>query len=262
MARINQLELRLRSLLAQNVNRGAASPRALLTAALSALILLVPLAAMRMPAFAQAGGIRGTVKDPSGGTVPKARVVVSFLDSSRREVSYTNDVGEFTLVPIPDGSYNVSVAKSGFALMDLKGIPVVSGESAPLLLVMQTGKVTEMVNVNAVGTPAPETARSANAEPKRISVENVQSVKLIEKVTPVYPPECRAAGIQGSVLFRAVISRDGSILDLKTINEIVDRRLVDSAKQAVKQWKYEPTLLNGNPVEIVTEIDVNFTLIQ
>lgn len=263
MARLNQLELRLRSLLAQNVNRGAASPRALLTAALGALMLLIPLAAMRMPAFALAGGISGTVKDPSGAAVPKARVEVSFLDSGRREVSYTNDVGEFTLAPIPDGTYNVSAAKPGFALMELKGIPVVRGESAPLLLVMQAGKVTETVNVSAVGTPAPEVAPSSNAEPKRISVGgNVQSVKLIDKVRPVYPPECRAAGIQGSVLFRAVISREGTILDLKTINEIVDRRLVDAATQAVKQWKYQPTLLNGNPVEIVTEIDVNFTLIQ
>jgi TonB family protein len=261
MARLNQLEVRLRSLLAQNVNRRAATPRAFLTAALGALILLAPLAALRMPAFAMIGGISGTVKDPSGATVPKAKVMVSFTDSSRREVGFTNDVGEFSLAPIPDGTYNVSVAKPGFALLELKGIPVVKGESAPLQIILQTGQVRETVNVVGKGTPATAPASAANTEPKRIQVGgNVQSVKLISQPKPSYPPECKAAGIQGSVMFRAVISKEGSILNLTQINEIVDRRLVEAASEAVKQWKYQPTLLNGAPVEVITEIDVNFTL--
>ena len=259
MARLNQLEVRLRSLLAQNVNRRAATPRAFLTAALGAAMLLAPLAALRMPAFAMVGGISGTVKDPSGATVPKAKVVVSFTDSSRREVGFTNDVGEFTLAPIPNGMYNVSVAKAGFALIEMKGIPVVKGESAPLQIILQTGKVTETVNVIGTGTPAPPPP--STGEPKRVQVGgNVQATRLIAKKMPAYPAECKAAGIQGSVMFRAVISKDGSILNLQQINEIVDRRLVDAASEAVKQWKYQPTLLNGNPVEVVTEVEVNFTL--
>lgn len=261
MARLNQLEVRLRSLLARNVNRGAASPRTLITAALGAMMLMVPLAAVRMPAFALTGGVSGTVKDPSGATVPKAKVVVSFTDSSRREVGYTNDVGEFSLSPIPDGMYNVAVAKAGFALLEVKGIPVVKGESAPLVLVLQTGKVTETVNVNGTGTPAVAPPSMASGEPKRIQVGgNVQGTRLIAKKLPSYPAECKAAGIQGSVMFRAVISKEGDILNLTQINQIVDRRLVDAAMEAVKQWKYQPTLLNGNPVEVITEIDVNFTL--
>lgn len=262
MARLNQLEVRLRSLLARNVNRGAASPRALITAALGALMLMVPLAAVRMPAFALTGGISGTVKDPSGATVPKAKVVVSFTDSSRREVGFTNDVGEFSLAPIPDGAYNVSVAKPGFALLELKGIPVVKGESAPLQIILQTGQVRETVNVVGQGTPASGPAPEANGVPKRIRVGgNVQSVKLVSQAKPSYPPECKAAGIQGTVLFQAVISKEGTILNLTQINEIVDRRLVDAASEAVKQWKYEPTLLNGSPVEVITMIEVNFTLL-
>ncbi|HEY3439983.1 MAG TPA: M56 family metallopeptidase [Paludibaculum sp.] len=263
MARLNQLEVRLRSLLARNVNRGAASPRTLITAALGALMLMVPLAAVRMPAFALTGGVSGTVKDPSGATVPKAKVVVSFTDSTRREVGYTNDVGEFSLAPIPDGTYNVSVAKPGFALLELKGIPVVKGESAPLQIILQTGKVTETVNVSGTGTPAVAPPPVPSGEPKRILVGgNVQGVKLIKKAMPSYPAECKAAGIQGSVMFKAVISKEGDILNLTQINQIVDRRLVDAATEAVKQWKYQPTLLNGNPVEVITEIDVNFTLSQ
>ena len=262
MARLNQLEVRLRSLLARNINRGAASPRTLVTAALGAMMLLVPLAAVRMPAFGFTGGINGSVKDPSGAAVPKAKVVVSFPESFRREVSFTNDAGEFALAPIPDGSYNVSVAKAGFALIELKGIPVVKGESALLQVILQAGRVGEPEGVKSSRLPPPPPPPPPGVYPKRIFVGgNVQQGKLASKTMPVYPPQCKAAGIEGSVIFSAVISGDGTILDLKTINEIVDRRLVEAASEAVKQWKYQPTMLNGNPVEVVTEIEVNFTLL-
>jgi len=262
MARLNQLELRLQSMLAHNVNRRAATPRSLLAAAAGAVLLLIPVSALDMPAFAAIDGINGTVKDASGGTVPKAKVTVQFTSSSRREVSYTNDVGEFTLAPLPDGVYDVSVAKPGFALLLVRGIEIDKGASTPLVLVLQTGKVTESLTVSAQG-PAAQAAPApgAGGMPTRIKVGgNVQAVKLVKMVRPAYPPECKAAGVQGSVMMRAVIGKDGTILNLEQVNELVDRRLVDAAMEAVRQWQYQPTLLNGNPVEVITEIDVNFTL--
>lgn len=261
MARLNQLELRLRSLLAQNVNRGAATPRAFLAAAFCALILLVPLSALHLPSFAPGDGISGSVKDPSGSYVPKARIVVQFTESARREAVNTDDVGEFTLAPLPDGTYNVSVAKPGFALLEMKGIVVDKGASAPLVLVLQPGKVRETLTVAAQGTPSTPPAAVPGTEPKRIKVGgSVQAVKMVSMARPAYPPECKAAGIEGSVMLRAVIGKDGSILKLEQVNQLVDRRLVEAAMEAVKQWKYQPTLLNGEPVEVLTEVDVNFTL--
>lgn len=59
-----------------------------------------------------------------------------------------------------------------------------------------------------------------------------------------------------------MIGRDGSVLDLQQVNQLVDPRLVAAAKDAVLQWRYQPTLLNGQPVEIVTEIQINFSLAQ
>ena len=58
----------------------------------------------------------------------------------------------------------------------------------------------------------------------------------------------------------AVVGRDGSVVSLEQINKLVDKRLVDAALEAVKQWRYSPTLLNGQPVEILTVVEVNFTL--
>ncbi|MBI5281217.1 MAG: TonB family protein [Candidatus Solibacter usitatus] len=264
MARINDLEHRLRALLRNNLRRGPVGRGAVLTVAAAALALLAPLAALRMPALAADGGIRGVVRDPSGAVVPKARVSLSFNGSSRREAVYSNEAGEFALAPLPDGNYNVAVAKPGFALLELKGIVVEGGASQPLQIMLMTGRVHETVNVVGEGGPKPAVAPLAPGQaPTRIRVGgSVQAVKLVTKVTPKYPPSCKAEGIQGSVLMRAVIGKDGSVLNLEVLNQIVDPRLVEAAVEAVKQWRYQPTLLNGEPVEILTEIDVNFTLLQ
>jgi len=66
--------------------------------------------------------------------------------------------------------------------------------------------------------------------------------------------------IQGIVRFTATIGKDGTVQNLQLISG--NRALVQAATDAVKQWLYRPTLLNGEPVEIVTQIDVNFTLNQ
>jgi TonB family protein len=97
--------------------------------------------------------------------------------------------------------------------------------------------------------------------PQRIRVGgNVQSANLVKKVTPMYPPDAKAARIQGTVRFTATIGKDGSIINLELVSG--DPMLATSAQDAVKQWMYKPTLLNGNPVEVITQIDVNYTLSQ
>jgi protein TonB len=95
--------------------------------------------------------------------------------------------------------------------------------------------------------------------PQRIPVGgNVQQAKLINQPKPAYPPLARQARIQGTVRFTAIIGIDGRIQNLTLVTG--HPLLVPSAQAAVKQWVYQPTLLNGEPVEVVTQIDVNFTL--
>ena len=99
------------------------------------------------------------------------------------------------------------------------------------------------------------------ATPQRIRVGgNVQQAKLVRQPRPVYPPLAKQARIQGVVKLNAIISRDGTIQNLSVISG--HPLLVPAAMDAVKQWVYQPTLLNGEPVEVVTQIDVNFTLSQ
>ncbi|MFZ0293016.1 MAG: TonB family protein [Candidatus Sulfotelmatobacter sp.] len=97
------------------------------------------------------------------------------------------------------------------------------------------------------------------ATPQRVRVSaGVTSGLLIRKVNPSYPPLARQARISGTVILRAVISKDGSIENLSLVSG--HPMLAPAAIEAVKQWKYKPYLLNGEPVEVDTEIQVNFTL--
>jgi protein TonB len=76
----------------------------------------------------------------------------------------------------------------------------------------------------------------------------------------VYPAIARAAKVQGIVIIEAVIAKDGSVKDLKILRNGPLAALDEAALDAVKQWKYSPTLLGGQPVEIVMSVTVNFTL--
>ena len=83
---------------------------------------------------------------------------------------------------------------------------------------------------------------------------------LIRKVNPKYPEKARNKRVQGTVVLRAVIGTDGDITELSVLSG--DKLLVPSALKAVKQWKYRPYMLQGNPVEVDTQITVNYTLTQ
>jgi protein TonB len=81
---------------------------------------------------------------------------------------------------------------------------------------------------------------------------------LVRKVQPAYPPLAKQARIQGSVVLQAVIGKDGSIQNLRAVSG--HPMLIQSAIDAVRQWKYKPYFLNGDPVEVDTQVTVNFTL--
>jgi periplasmic protein TonB len=90
--------------------------------------------------------------------------------------------------------------------------------------------------------------------------EGVMAAALIYNVQPQYPVIARTIHLAGTVYLRAIIATDGAVRELELIsgNEI----LANAAKQAVRQWRYQPTRLNGEPVEVETFITVNFVLNQ
>lgn len=116
-------------------------------------------------------------------------------------------------------------------------------------------------SANPAPSPQPQPAASSTGPGQPIRVGgNAQQANLIVKVTPSYPAEAKQSRIQGVVKLSATINKDGTIQSLDLISG--ESVLAGAAIEAVKQWVYKPTLLNGNPVEVITQIDVNFTLTQ
>jgi periplasmic protein TonB len=104
--------------------------------------------------------------------------------------------------------------------------------------------------------PPPTPPPPLKASPIRVSV--LEKASLLHQVNPVYPPLARQTRVQGPVVLEATISKEGSIEQLKIISG--HPLLTQAALDAVKQWKYRPVLLNGQPVDVITSITVNFTL--
>jgi TonB family protein len=96
-------------------------------------------------------------------------------------------------------------------------------------------------------------------EVSRVKVAgNVQAAKLLHQVAPKYPDEARAKLVEGSVVLHAIIGKNGNVKDLTV--DSGPALLIDAASDAVRQWVYMPTLLNGEPIEVDTTITVNFVL--
>jgi len=129
-----------------------------------------------------------------------------------------------------------------------------SSTSEATLFIMAPG-----ASMAATSQAAPPPPPPPSGDTKRITIGgNVQQSKLISQPKPAYPPLAKQAKISGTVQLQAIISKDGTIQNLTVISG--HPLLIPAALEAVKQWVYHQTLLNGEPVEVITQIDVNFTL--
>jgi TonB family protein len=106
--------------------------------------------------------------------------------------------------------------------------------------------------------PPPSKIEHRESTPRIRVGSGVQQAKLISRTIPVYPPLAKAARIQGTVILEVVISKQGSVQNLTVLSG--HPLLTTAAIDAVKQWRYQTTLLNGEPVEVVTTVTVNFNL--
>ena len=109
--------------------------------------------------------------------------------------------------------------------------------------------------LSATNAPAPKVA-----PPTRIRVSSgVTQGLLVRRIEPQYPQMAKIARVQGAVVLAAVIGKDGTIENLHVVST-ASPLLNTAAVEAVKQWKYRPYILNGEPVEVDTTVTVNFTL--
>lgn len=110
-----------------------------------------------------------------------------------------------------------------------------------------------LIGSGPAAPPPPPTAT------QRIRVGGqVQAASLVNKVPPMYPPIAKTAHVSGTVVLHAIISKDGEIRELQYVSG--PPLLMKAAMDAVKEWRYKPTMLNGEAVEVDTTVDVVFSL--
>jgi protein TonB len=130
------------------------------------------------------------------------------------------------------------------------------GAPLPVSLIAQAGFLPHIDVAPPVVQPV-----AADSAPKRIvQSSGAQEAKLIHKVLPVYPPLAKLTRVSGTVRLTGILATDGTIRDLHL--ESGPPLLIQAALEAVRQWVYQPTLLSGKPVEVITSINVTFTLTQ
>lgn len=278
IARPSNLERRFIAMLNPTLNRRKLYPGARLLVRIAALCLLLPLAALRLPGQNLSGKFTGTILDPSGGAIPNATIIMTnhkgnscapsqALPPCTVDMTTSDADGGFVFKALPAGEYEVKVLKQGFAMYLAPQVVLEPGRDLALTAKLNIGGINETVDVQAEGSGnAADAAQAAEAEAKskakRIRIGgNVQAAKIITKVQPIYPESAKAAGAQGTVLLHAVVGMDGRPLQLQVLNSQVNPDLARAAVEAVSQWRYQPTLLNGEPVEIDTTITVNFKLL-
>jgi TonB family protein len=258
MAQITQLEARMTALLDPRISHRPLNRRSAAASAVLAAALLIPLAALRASAEKPAGSISGVVRDPSSAVIPDAVVTAVSLDHHTRIAVHTGQDGAYEFPSFPAGRYRLEVTKPGFAFTQTPEFELKPPEKVRQDVVMELGAVSEQVVV--YGHPLANARPSPAPAPRRIRVGGlVQAAKLMNRVMPAYPEDAQERGAEGTVFLQAVIGVEGQVLSLKSIND-ADPEFVKAALEAVRQWRYQPTLLNGEPVEVVTTITVAFRL--
>lgn len=276
MANRSHLSHRVEAVLSPTIRRGPVPLPQRIGIAAVCFVLLVPLAAFGSPslsfrshpmysklfvpflaaaAMAQSAELSGRVYDASNATVPNANVIVRNRETATEFKAVSGGAGEYRLAGLPAGTYDFEVLMPGFARYQRRGIKLADASVASISTVLSLGEVQESLQVTAPGQARPQTPA-----PQRILVGgSVRPVRLLRQVKAVYPESARAEGREGNVVLRAVIGVDGNIVNVNVLPG-ADADLGAAAEQAVRQWQYEPTLLNGKPVETVTTVEMNFRL--
>ena len=124
-----------------------------------------------------------------------------------------------------------------------------------------TAGIGSALDLFNVASDSPKPVSPPPTVPQRVPVTStIQAARLVSRVQPIYPPLARQSRIEGSVVLHAVINKDGEVSELQVLSG--HPLLVNAALDAVRQWRYSPTLLSGQALEVETTITVTFVLAQ
>jgi TonB family protein len=255
MARPSTLERRIAAMLNPVLGRQALSRRAAFITATGLLALALPTAAFRL---AQAGPspLSGVIYDPSGGVLPEAALTLE--DERQNKWQSTSDsTGRFEFPPVGSGKYVLEVALAGFRPLRQE-LTLAEARDWNRSVTLQVGTVRESITVREPRSKTPPRT-AAGPVPVRVG-GNIRPPTKTRDVKPVYPVSMREAGREGQVPLEAIIGRDGTVLSVRVATAQVHPDFAQAAIDAVQQWLFTPTMLNGKPVEVVMTVTIDFEL--
>ena len=228
-------------------------------AALTAVLLLavaVPTAALRA---VQPGPtpLSGSVYDSTGGVLPGVQLTLE--DSEHTKWQATSDrTGRFEFPPVARGTYVLGAALQGFRALRHE-VELRDGRDWSRAVTLQVGDVQESIIVRESRLTAAKALPPRGPDPIRVG-GNIRAPRKTFDVRPVYPVSMREAGLEGVVPIDAVIGRDGTVASVRVLTAQVHPDLAMAAVDAVRRWRFTPTLLNGTPVDVVMTVTVRFNL--
>jgi TonB family protein len=266
VARSSSLERRIRAMLDARLTRTPTtrSVRFLTGAAMFALTVGI--------AAAQTGPstLSGSVADSTGAPIAGAAILLTNTTSQAKFEVKTDDGGRFQFVPLPADTYVLEAQLPGFK--KLQDRVTLSGKNVRRDLKLALGELQETINLKA--GPSTDRDNLANrirsGEPDRSAFRRaletctvspsggqVRPPRKIKDVRPIYPASLQEARVSGKVGLRAVIGTDGLVSDVQVVSS-AHPDLDSAAMEAVRQWQFDGTLLNCQPVEVVMNVTINF----
>ena len=254
MARPSTLEWRITAMLNTTLARKRPTWRAV--ALVTCVILGVTVSAASFRAREQAGPmpLTGVAYDMTGGVLPEVGVVLEDADGVRKTATTDRD-GRFDLGVVAPGGYTLKSTLMGFASIT-QALTLQDARQWEQSITLQVGTLQEVITVT---DQRPSGAPIMQRAPVRIG-GNIKPPRKTEDVRPIYPQAMREAGLEGFVPLAALIDVEGRVSSVRLIGSNVHPELARAAVDAVRQWRFTPTLLNGEAVEVFMNVTVRFSL--
>ena len=257
MARVSTLERRIVAMLNPRLDRRLPTRPAMIGVAAAVALLVLPVAILR-GAQAARQPLDGVVYDTTGAVMPGVAVT---LDAGPSKLETTTDpAGRFRFDGVDPGSHVIQVTVPGFRELR-QPLELRHDGDWNRSVTLQIGDVRESISVRerrpASITPIGDTGGSP--APVRVG-GNIRAPRKLVDQKPIYPKRMVDAGLEGKVSVEAVIGVDGRVSRARATTVQAHPDLAQAAVDAVRQWRFAPTLLNGAPVEVVMTVTVDFSL--
>ena len=256
MARPSSLEGRIAAMLNPAIDRRVPS-RAFRLVAAALLLFAASAAAVRVTAQ-QAGPapLQGVVYDSSGAVLPGVEMAL-VNEQGVKWSTPTDGGGRFEFAPVGAGKYTLEADLPGFRPLR-QDVVLEREKDWRKVITMQVGELQETIMVTA-RRPAQVAPPPASTGVVRVG-GNIKVPAKVHDVRPVYPEAMQAAGLEGVVKLDVLIATDGTVASVRVASAQVHPAFAASASAAVKQWRFTPTLLNGQPVEVEMTASISFGL--